>query len=407
MTDAILLTGGTGFLGTEIAAQLVQQTGKTIYALVRARDSAHAAMRLKAAWKDRDALYSAICGRIVPVPGDLEQADLGLTADAAACLLGNVHTIIHAAADVAVTRFRETLMKANRDGTKNLLTFAARIHAAGNLDRFVQISTAYVAGRETGTIFEDGRPADTFCGHYEESKAAAEALVRQFGLPYSICRPGMIIGSSEDGHIRSFNTIYYVMKLILTGKLTVLPISRQQKLNVVPVDAVAQAAVKIAFAPEAAGKTFHLTIPAEQCPTAGELVDYLREWAKENLNHSAAPVRFVSVPVLKAAGLSYNRKTEAKKRSLASNLLTLMPYFFDEHIFDRSNTDEIVGKYSGNWRDYAEKILSYACSKNFMQQTERTVFQQAMVRRESRTNPITYFDVKADGITALSGREMN
>lgn len=65
MTDAILLTGGTGFLGTEIAAQLVQHTDKSIYVLVRSKDTVGAAMRLKAVWKDQDALYSAIGGRVV------------------------------------------------------------------------------------------------------------------------------------------------------------------------------------------------------------------------------------------------------------------------------------------------------------------------------------------------------
>lgn len=404
MTEAILLTGGNGFLGAEIAAQLVQYPNQTIYVLVRAKDSAQAAARLKAAWKEREALYAAVGSRIVPIPGNLEQADLGLSGEMAEVLTRNVHCVIHAAADVGVTKSREVLMKANRDGTKNLLAFASRMK---KLARFVQISTAYVAGRQTGKIPEGGQPAETFCGYYEESKAAAEALVRQSGLPYSICRPGMIIGSTVDGHIRSFNTIYYVMKLILTGRLSVLPISREQKLNIVPVDYAAQAVTKIAFAPEAEGKTFHLTIPEAQCPTAGELVDYLRGWAKENLNCDIPAVRFVPVPALKSAGLSYNRKPEAKKHSLYSNLLSLMPYFFDEHSFDRSNTDAIVGKYSGNWRDYADKILEFACSKNFMRQTEHTVFQQAMVRRESRTNPITYYDVKADGITELSGREMN
>lgn len=51
MADAILLTGGTGFLGTEIAAKLIRQTEQTIYVLVRAGDEAHAELRLKAAWK--------------------------------------------------------------------------------------------------------------------------------------------------------------------------------------------------------------------------------------------------------------------------------------------------------------------------------------------------------------------
>jgi len=407
MKNAVFLTGGTGFLGTEIAAQLIQHTEKTIYALVRAADEAHAAGRLKAAWKEHDALYCAIGDRVIPIPGNLEQAGLGLSAEASDRIAGKISTVIHAAADVGVTKSREVLMRTNRTGTENVLAFAARIHKAGNLERFVQISTAYVAGRQTGRILEDGKPAETFCGYYEESKALAEELVRQSDLPYSICRPGMIVGSSVDGHIRSFNTIYYVMKLILTGKLSVLPISRNQKLNIVPVDYVAQAVAKIAFTPEAAGKTFHLTIPAEQCPTAGELIDYLRSWSAQNLNAAIPPVQFIPVPALKKVGISYNRKPEAKKHSLASNLLTLMPYFFDEHHFDRTNTDRIVGKYTGSWRDYADRILSFACSKNFMKQTERTVFQQAMVRRESSTYPITYYDVKADGITALSGRDMN
>ena len=407
MTDAIFLTGGTGFLGTEIAAQLLQRTEKTIYVLVRAKDENHAAARLMAAWKDQDILYAAVGNRIVPVPGDLVSGDLGLSADMADQLTENVRTIIHAAADVGVTKSRDELMRVNRTGTENLLAFAGRIREMGKLDRFVQISTAYVAGTQKGRILENAGIADSFCGYYEESKAAAEILVRQSGLPYSVCRPGMIIGSSKDGHIHSFNTIYYVMKLILTGKLSLLPISRQQRLNIVPVDYVAQAVTEIAFAPEAAGRTFHLTIPKEQCPTAGELIDYLRSWSEKNLEYTIPHVRFVPVPALKTVGLSYNQKPEEKKHSRLSNLLTLMPYFFDEHIFDRTNTDAIIGEYMGDWRDYADRILSFACSRNFMQQTERTVFQQAMVRRESSTYPITYYDVKADGITALSGREMN
>lgn len=286
MTDAIFLTGGTGFLGTEIAAQLLQRTEKTIYVLVRAKDENHAAARLMAAWKDQDILYAAVGNRIVPVPGDLVSGDLGLSADMADQLTENVRTIIHAAADVGVTKSRDELMRVNRTGTENLLAFAGRIREMGKLDRFVQISTAYVAGTQKGRILENAGIADSFCGYYEESKAAAEILVRQSGLPYSVCRPGMIIGSSKDGHIHSFNTIYYVMKLILTGKLSLLPISRQQRLNIVPVDYVAQAVTEIAFAPEAAGRTFHLTIPKEQCPTAGELIDYLRSWSEKNLEYT-------------------------------------------------------------------------------------------------------------------------
>ena len=38
MTDTILLTGATGFLGTELAARLIRFPQIRLYALVRAKD---------------------------------------------------------------------------------------------------------------------------------------------------------------------------------------------------------------------------------------------------------------------------------------------------------------------------------------------------------------------------------
>lgn len=49
MNQAIFLTGGTGFLGTEIAERLVCTTDQKIYVLVRAKSPEAAVHRLKAA----------------------------------------------------------------------------------------------------------------------------------------------------------------------------------------------------------------------------------------------------------------------------------------------------------------------------------------------------------------------
>ena len=50
MAEKILLTGGTGFLGTELAARLVRLPDVTVYALVRAADRAEAHQRLRGLW---------------------------------------------------------------------------------------------------------------------------------------------------------------------------------------------------------------------------------------------------------------------------------------------------------------------------------------------------------------------
>ena len=53
-----------------------------------------------------------------------------------------------------------------------------------------------------------------FESNYERSKFEGETLVRENGsLPTSVFRPGMVVGSSEDGHVRTFNTLYYPLPL--------------------------------------------------------------------------------------------------------------------------------------------------------------------------------------------------
>lgn len=245
------------------------------------------------------------------------------------------------------------------------------------------ISTAYVAGQKSGLVPEDTLDTEVFSSLYEKSKARAEALVRASGLPWPICRPGMILGDSQTGWIRNFNTIYYVLKLMLLGKLPVLPVEPDMPLNLVPGDYVADCVLKVCFAEKAEGKTFHLTCPREKAPRAKELADTVAAWAKENLALDLPKPRFIPVP-LKDAGILYNKKRENRRKNLLSNLLTLLPYFYGEQIFDRSNTDEICGPYTLGWRTYIEPLLRFACRKNFMRQTGQTVFQQAQVRRASR-----------------------
>ena len=70
MADTILLTGGTGFLGTELASRLSGNPEKKIYVLVRAADEQGAVHRLKGAWHHEAELYRLIGDRVFPVVGD-------------------------------------------------------------------------------------------------------------------------------------------------------------------------------------------------------------------------------------------------------------------------------------------------------------------------------------------------
>ncbi len=112
----------------------------------------------------------------------------------------------------------------------------------------------------------------------------------------------MIVGDSETGWVRNFNTIYYVLKMMLLGKMRVLPIRPDAALNIVPGDHVADCVAKVSFNEEAAGRTFHLTCPIEAAPTAGELAAFVKDWAYRNLNVKLAAPLFMPLPALRQAG---------------------------------------------------------------------------------------------------------
>lgn len=404
MENSFFITGVTGSLGTEIVSKLIDVSDARLYVLVRAHSRVEAERRLRAFWTGDRALYSAIGERIIPVVGDITIDSLGVEGSVRESLLSSVTHVIHCAAETSVQKSREDSRKVNVHGTANVLSFAQSMPA---LQRFIHISTAYVAGCRSGRIMEDDPLPPAFNSQYEESKAEAENLVRASGLPFSICRPGMIVGNSVNGRTRNFNTVYYALKLLLLGRLRFLPVSKNHTVNIAPADYVADSVVDLATEPDAEGKTFHLTAPAQMLPTVGELVDEVRKWAEDNLDLSIPRPFFMNLPFLGKAGKLYNAREKAKSRSLLSNLTALMPYFHDGHQFDRSNTDRLVGQYDKDWRAFLPVLLDFACRHNFMRITDKSIFQQAAERRESKRNPIVYYNISPGGLEEITGPRMN
>ena len=363
------ITGATGLLGTEVVAQLLQVTDAIIHVVVKARSNAEAEQRLLSLWCDDPVLTASVGRRVLPVAGDITIENLALDDDSLRLILSTTTHVVHCAAETGVQKSKDELWKINVEGTRHVAQLAGSMPL---LQRFVYVSTAYVAGTRSGLIREEEPMGTHFYSLYEQSKAEAERLVRGTSLPLTVCRPGMIVGNTVTGRTRNFITVYYVLKLMLMGRLPLLPVSKRQKVNVVPVDYVAQQIVTLALAPEAAGMTFHLTAPANELPQVGELVDEVRLWARENLRVTVAKPFCLYLPFLRALGKRYNAGTAAKSRNMASNLTALMPYFLDDHVFDRTNTDRLTGKYSLQWRNFLPVLLAFACRHNFMRNAKDT-----------------------------------
>lgn len=400
----IFITGATGLLGTEVAARLLSTTEAQLLVLVRAASEADAAHRLQALWWEDKMLCAAVGGRIRPVVGDITQDGMGLAEEALQDLCTTVTHVIHCAAETGVQKSQSELWSINVEGTRRIVNLAERMP---KLQRFTYVSTAYVAGTNAGKIAEDAACGTHFYSLYEQSKAEAETLVRHSNLPLTVCRPGMIVGNTLTGRTRNFNTVYYVLRLMLQGKLHVLPISRKQRVNVVPVDYVAHQVADLTLNPQAQGQTFHLLAPYEQLPQAGELVEAVRTWARDNLNVRLPRPFFLPMPFLRTIGKHYNAGKQEKRRNIWSNLTALMPYFLDDHEFERTNTNRLTGDYDLDWHDFLPTLLEFACRHNFMRLSDQNIFEQAVKRRQSRHYPITYYDITSQGVKPISGQEMN
>ena len=394
----VLLSGATGFLGTQIARWLLKNENVRILALVRAQDQAAAARRLRREWWDWPELRAAIAGRAQAVPGDVAQANLGLSEEAYAALAGQVSHIVHCAADVRLFEPLESLRQVNVEGTRNVLALARLAQAVHGLARFAHISTAYVCGARSEPVREE-ELSDVygFSSPYERSKYEAELLVRQAGadFPVSIFRPGMIVGDSRSGAVKSFNTLYYPLRLYLTGRASLVPADPRVKVVLVPVDYVAAAVARLLFDPRAAGLCFHLVPPPEDQPNLVEITALARSWARQNMGLRLPQAIFMHLPGFSQLIGQILKRAGPEMRTLAA----LLPYFRRKPVFSRENVDQLLGPYPHRWQDLLSPLLSYAVRYSFWHRTARTAHEQILFRLGSRSKPVTYHDL-------VEGREI-
>lgn len=396
MQNSIFITGATGFLGTQVTRLILEQRSQPVIVLVRGEDLSDAVSRLRRAWQDWPGMIDEQGKQIRVVNGDLCLTKFGLQDSVYDELTDAVSHIIHIAADIRLNEPLEDLRRINVEGVRNVLEFARSVHRRNGLGRLSYVSTAYVAGCCKGSVSEENlTDRYGFSNHYELSKFEGEKLVRKAGeeLPVSIFRPGMVVGDSKSGAVKTFNTLYFPLRLYLTGKLKFFPVDPNMKVNLIPCDFVSEAIARLAFDPRAEGLTFHLTLPAEALPTVREMIQFTRQWAAEHLSvRLPAPV-FLPVSIRRFQWLEQFFDEKNATRSL----LSLASYFEEDRVYLRDNLDRLTGTFQGNWREFFPRLLEYAADHGFMHRSERTVHEQAYFRLSGKSRPVGFHD-------AVSGR---
>ncbi len=408
MSKVILLTGANGFLGTQVALRVLKNYDYKIVALIRGKNKEDAVNRLFRAWWEFPELSEEIGNRINVLNGDITQGGLGIEKEEYKNLVQTITHVIHTAADWKLKSSLKELQNVNVHGTQNVLKLAEYAHEDHGLERFSHVSTAYVAGRRMGTVSEDDLTSEYgFLSNYEKTKFESEVEVKKSEFDVSIFRPSMIVGDSSTGYIKTFNTVYVPLRLYLTGKLSLVPVSKSMKINLVPVDYVADAVVNLTFDKRAVNKTFHLTAPDESLPTIGELLEFVKKWNYDNVDVKLnspiyIPLNISVIQKIASIGNLFG-KGAAK---LLETMKTLSPYFNENREYQRDNADELLGPYKYKWQDFLPEILEFSVYYGFLHRSDRTVHEQVLFRLQRNSRPVNCYDIVKGEIKKSSSTDI-
>jgi nucleoside-diphosphate-sugar epimerase len=229
-----LVTGATGFVGSHLTEALRGQ-GDEVTVLARSTAKASGLARLE----------------VRVIQGDLH--DSRALAEAV-----EGQDVIYHVAGVIAARTEADFFRANRDGTAQLTAAARR----GGRPRFIFVSSMAAAGpSRRGTPLEGAEPARPVTA-YGRSKLAAEQVVTDSGLPWSIVRPPMVYGPRD----------LEVLKVFRLARLGLAPVfgDGTQELSAIHGADLAAALVAVGGCSGAAGRTYYSCHP--QIFTSAEFV---------------------------------------------------------------------------------------------------------------------------------------
>ncbi|KAL7808406.1 male sterility domain-containing protein [Trichoderma gracile] len=255
--SSIVVTGATGSLGAHVVAKLVSRPDiDQVYCLVRAGDLSRGHQRVVSSMIQRRVYHSlslASRRKIIALPSDLSEPNLGLSQGDYGMVTRNLTAVIHCAWSVNFNMHLLSFEKTNIAGVCNLITLCHSAQPPATMNFCSSVSTCSQA---TEIPVPERVPDFSWAQNmgYAQSKSVAEhicAKAASQGVTTRVLRIGQIIGDTEHGVWNAQEAVPMMLQTAITiGALPAL----QETPSWLPVDVVAGVVTDISLS--GAGSVF-------------------------------------------------------------------------------------------------------------------------------------------------------
>lgn len=329
LNDRVLVTGGTGLVGSELIYQLLAK-GKTVYCVVRARNDFEAYGRVVDKLKEiKDPSQDLPLNQLIVYCGDLQQENLGLAPEVYQQLATDISEIYNSAGNINFMASLKDSLDVNLLGLNHVMKFAQM----GHLKKVNHISTLSVLGHDHYVI-EDLELAPI---SYVKSKVLAEQYLRGYrdkrnGV--SIQRLGRIAGNDRNYAVPD-NDLFWRL-LVSIHQLGCCPQEFLEfETDLTPVNVVVEALLKNA---DSRNDNHIINYFSESLVTFGRCVELLEEVSGKNIE---------MVP--------YEQWMDAAENDQEWNQIKVLIPLFRENVFYEPEENSVVTENSPD-KNYQSRI---------------------------------------------------
>jgi nucleoside-diphosphate-sugar epimerase len=360
---SIFLTGGTGYIGAHVAANLLEQHDATLNLLVRGRDPHDAEVRLWNAFQLHMSFrkfYEYLQSKIRIYRGDLTDTQFGLEPGDYDRLVHTTDSVIHCAASLN-RKSEKSCLNVNLRGTLEVIQLARRSQYYHGLRRFSDVSTVAVAGKRCHEVVYEDQSIDWNRSDYDpyaRTKKFCEHMVRELipDVPLTVFRPSIVLGDSRYPQTTQFDM---VRSFVFLAGLPVLPFRPHDKIDIVNVDFVAGAISTLHMKTNPEHEIYHLS-SGNGAQSFQELTKTLA--AEQN---TRGPI---FLPILEKSFASTVNFLATRKGPVghgAALMKVFMPYLTWNTVFDNTRATTELGRKPVPFSQYSLPLLQFSREHNF------------------------------------------